>query len=249
MRQHVQQSGIRKRHGRALVLPEFKLVHRRWKMCAADKVKPLLHLVFVYEPCVLALALCGKEHVKVEFVELSLHGYLPYLLGYLVGHENHSRKRKIRIACALPFSFCPLFVGIRPVEYLLLDELAAVYCTERRSRKIKIVSRCYGQECFVAGVSRFLLLIFLNVKIRLGFFVGIIEQLSRIFTPCTEMILVKDNDIPVVGMDKLVLRLYTAVFVSPEQVLERTENNYRFRLVGISVRAVDVDFVVVSVLV
>ena len=196
-------------------------------MRSADKVKPLLNLVFIYKSCILALALCGEEYIEVKLVELSLHSYTPNFLGYLVGHENHSRQCKIRIPRTFPFGFGALFIGICPVEYLFLDELTAVYRAERRTRKIEIVPRRNRQECFVAGISRFLELIFLNIEIRLGFFIGIVEQLSRVLAPCAKMVLVKDYDIPVVRMDKLVLCLYTAVFVCAKQILKRTENNNR----------------------
>ena len=134
-------------------------------MCAAYKIKPLLHLVLEYEVGIFFFSLSLEEKIEVKLVELALQGNPPYIVGYLIGHHDHFRQGKIRIIGAFPISFSTLFVGICPVEYLLLDKLTAVDSAERRSRQIKIILRFDRQKALVYCVSRFLGLVFLHIEI------------------------------------------------------------------------------------
>ena len=227
MGQHIQQTCIGIGHRGTLVLSKLKIVNAGGEKIAADKLQPLLHFIFIYESCLFALSLCGEEHIQVKLVKFALQCYLTNFVGHFVCHHNHSRQGNIWIVCTYPRIFFTLFIGICPVEYLLLDKFTAVYSTERRSRQIEIIACGNGQEGFVICVSRFFRLIFFCIKIRFGFFIGIFKELFHILTPCAEMILVKDNYIPYFGMYKLIFRLDTAVFIGAEQVLKRTENNDR----------------------
>ena len=70
-----------------------------------------------------------------------------------------------------------------------------------------------GQECFVVGVARFLQLVLLRIEIGCFFIVRVFKQLLRIFAPCAEVLFIKDDQIPVVCVNKFVFRLDAAGFV------------------------------------
>ena len=199
--------------------------------------------------CFRTLAFCGEKYIEVELVELSLLCDLADTLRYLIRHKNHSRQRKVRIARTFPLMLGTLFVGVCPVIDLILDELAAVYCTERCTRQEQVMSRSNWEKALVVGIACFLLLVLLHIEVSVSLVVGIFKQLLGILTPCTEVVLVEDNNIPVIGVYELIFRLDTAVLVSAEQVLERAENNDRLRLISLAVGGVHVDLIVVSVLV
>ena len=152
MRQNIQQSCVGIRHRRTLVLSELQVVDTGGKICTSHQIKPLLDLVFIYKMCFRTLAFCGEKYIEVKHVELSLLCDLADTFGYLIGHKNHSRQRKIGIAQTFPLMLGTLFVGVCPVIDLILDELAAVYCTERCTRQEQVMSRSYGEKALVVGI-------------------------------------------------------------------------------------------------
>ena len=72
------------------------------------------------------------------------------------------------------------------------------------------------------SVARLFLLIFFKIEIVV-FFVELFKQAFGVFAPCTEMVLVEYDYIPICGVNKFVFRLYAARVVSTEQILKRTE--------------------------
>ena len=104
---------------------------------AADQIEPLLHVVLVFELRFGALADSGEEHVEIELVELSRAGHAGDGVGHLVGHEDHAGEGRIGVGLewvrARPLLLGLLLVGVRPVEDLVLDELAAGQRAEGRA--------------------------------------------------------------------------------------------------------------------
>ena len=249
MRQYIQQSCVGIRHRRTLVLSELQVVDTGGKICTSHQIKPLLDLVFIYKMCFRTFAFCGEKYIEVKLVELSLLCDLADTFGNLIRHKNHSRQRKIGIARTFPLMLCTLFIGVCPVIDLIFDKLAAVYCSERRTRQEQVMSRSNGEKALVIGITCFFLLVLLHIEVSVSLVVGIFKQLLGVFTPSSEVVLVEDNNIPVIGVYKLIFRLDTAILVSAEQVLERAENNDRLRLISLAVGGVHVDLIIVSVLV
>ena len=105
------------------------------------------------------------------------------------------------------------------------------------------------QEGFVIGVARFLRLVLLGIKVCIIFFVRVFKQFFRVFTPRAEVVLVKDDKVPVFSMDKLILGLNTTGLIGAQQVLEGTEHDNRLFLIRTGKLAVNVHMVTGSVLI
>ena len=131
--QDVEQADIGERHGRLLAQLQLVLCGRH--VLAAHEVEPHLDVVLELELGVLALPLCGEEHVEVELVRLGVQRDALDLLRHLVGEHDHARERCVRVITVggVPVSLGLLLVRVSPVEDLLLDKLAAVECAERGS--------------------------------------------------------------------------------------------------------------------
>ena len=159
---------------------------------------------------------CREEHVQVKLIELTLHGDLSNAVRDLIGQHDHSGQRQIGIAGTNPAVLCPLLIGVCPVIDLVFDKLAGVDGSERCAGQEQIVARRDGQEGFIISVVRLILLIFLLVEISFSFFIRIVKQFLSILTPCTKAILVKDDQIPIGGMDELILGLDAAVVIGTQ---------------------------------
>ena len=176
-----------------------------------------------------------EENVQIELVKFSLLCNPLYRFRDLIGQHNHTRKRGIGIdissLCLIirevrqmrPFFFATLLVRIGPVINLFLNELTGVQSTERRARQIQVILRRNREPRFIIGIAGivFRKVFFIRVFIRF-------EQLLRIVLPCTKMILIKNDEIPVGHMHPLIIRLNTAcILVHTKEILERTEADDR----------------------
>ena len=96
-----------------------------------NEVNPFLHIFLIDKRVVFGI----EKAVEVKLAELSLLGYLTYLVGQLIGKHHHLGERQIGIPAftVVPMVFCALLVGIRPVEYLFLDKFATGYGSEGRA--------------------------------------------------------------------------------------------------------------------
>ena len=114
-----------------------------------------MHLVLIYEASIVALTLCREECVEVKLVELALRCDHLQFIGQLVGHHHHSGQRSVGVVAIgiVPLCFCSLLVRICPVVYLLLDKLARVDGTERRTREVEVCTRGDGHITLVEVVQ------------------------------------------------------------------------------------------------
>ena len=231
MRQNIQKARIGIRHWRTPILTKLHIVYIGGQVGSANEIQPLLHLVFVNKPCVFPLVFGGKESIQVKFIEFPLHGDLTDAVGDAVGQHDHARQGQIRIARTYPIFLGALLVGISPVEDLIFDEFARIDGAERRTREKQIIACCNGQKGFIVGVSRFFHTVFFGIEIGRLLFVRIFKEFPCILTPRAEMILVKNHQIPIGGMDEFVFCLDTARFIRPEQILKRAEYHNRTGLV------------------
>ena len=88
-----------------------------------------------------------------------------------------------------------------------------------------------GQERFIDGVACFFALVLFKVEIVVLFF-ELFKKVFRVFAPCTEVVLVEYNDVPICGMDELVFRLDAARFICAEQILEGAEYDDGLRFIA-----------------
>jgi hypothetical protein len=219
-------------------------VDLRGQVSAADEVEPLLNVGLVRELGVLADALCLEELVEVELVELALIRNGDQLVRHLVGEQAHLRERPVRVPGVRMrdgvLGLGALLVGVGPVEDLLLDELTGCQRLERRARQVQVGAGSDRQEVVLVVAELVKLLVEGHEAVvvlggqflLLDLLVLTLEQLLGRLSPGTEVVLVEDHEVPVGGVDPLVLRLdEPGLPVSPEQVLERTEVDQRPSLV------------------
>ena len=219
MGQHVQKTGIRIRH-RRLLRTELQFVHRGLQIRATDQIQPFLHVILIFEMCVLAGAFSGEEHVQVKLIKFALFGNALDALRDFVCKHDHSRKSGVGIdAFAFPFGLGPLLIGIGPVINLLLDELTGIQRTERRAGEIEIISCGDRQPRFIVGVT--------GIVFGKVLFVGILVLLEQLFCavlPCAEVVLIENDEVPVRGVDPLVIGLDAAgLLVHAKEILKRAE--------------------------
>ena len=108
-----------------------------------------------------------------------------------------------------------LLVGVGPVEDLLLDELARRERLERGSRQVQVGAGGDWQEVVlvVAELVEFLVegheavVVLGGQLLLLDLLVLALEQLFSGLSPSAEVVLVEDDEVPVGGVDPLVLRL------------------------------------------
>ena len=225
VRQNIQKARIGIRHWRTPILTELHIVYIGRQVGSANEIQPLLHLVFVNKPCVFPLALGGKENIQVKFIEFPLHGDLADAVGNAVGQHDHARQGQIRIARTYPSFLGALLVGISPVEDLIFDEFARIDGAERRTREKQVIACCNGQKGFIIGIARFFHAIFFGIEIGRLLFIRIFKEFLCVLTPRAEMILVKNHQIPIGGMDKFIFCLDTARLVGTEQILKRAKHH------------------------
>ena len=210
-------------------------------MLTADEVKPLPHVRLVDKAGSVALPSGFKEGVEVELVELTLRSHREDVVGHLVGQQSHFRERPIGVAFTrvleLPASLGFLLVGVGPVENLLLNELTRRQSLEGCARQVEVGASGDRQElCLVTaqlvelgveGVQR--TIGELGSQLLVGYLLILtLEQCLGRFAPCTEVVLVKDDQVPVDGVNPLVLRLdQPGLLIPAKQVLERAEVHQR----------------------
>ena len=98
-----------------------------------------------------------------------------------------------------------------------------------------------GQEGFVVGVTGLFLLILLGIEVCSRFIVRVVKQLFGILAPRAKVVLIENDQIPIVCVDKLVLCLYATGLVGTQQILERTEHHNGLRLIGTGIFPVNID--------
>ena len=120
----------------------LQVLHRRGHVAAADDVQPLLHIALVFELGLCASARCLEKCVEIELIELAGAGDGQQFVRHLVGQQAHLRHCAVRVPLVrmLCREFSPgaLFVGVRPVEDLLLDKLARRQRPERRAGEVEV---------------------------------------------------------------------------------------------------------------
>ena len=200
--------------------------------------QPLLHFARMLDLGRLSFACGGEELVEVELVELSGGRDLADLIGHLIGHQHHTRQRLVRVlsVCRLPLLLGALFVGVCPVEDLLLDELAVGDRAERCARQEQVRARGDGQEIRVALFEALVdqLGDRVHVVVLLAL-VLLLEQFAGAVSPSTEVVFVEDDQIPVDRMNPLVTGFDAAGLVTAEEILERAEAHDRTGLVRVLV--------------
>ena len=97
------------------------------RVLAPDDVQPLLHVALVLELRAFARAGRSKELVEIELVELPGARNRQQLIRHLVRQQPHLRQRSVGVPLAGVLDgellLATLFVGVRPVEDLLFNEL------------------------------------------------------------------------------------------------------------------------------
>nr|WP_297102392.1 hypothetical protein [Tessaracoccus sp.] len=125
---------------------------------------------------------------------------------------------------------------------MLLDELTGCQRLERRARQVQVRASRDRQEVVlvVAELVEFLVegdeavVVLGGDLLLLDPLVLTLEQLLGRLTPSAEVVLVEDHQVPVGGVDPLVLRLdEPRLAVTPKQVLEGAEVHQWAGLVGI----------------
>ena len=237
MVKHAEESRVGVRQGR-LLSPELEIVHRRGLVGAPDEVEPLLHRVLEHELRFIAFTFCLEEGVEVEAVVLAAESHLANLVGHLVGEHDHARKRLVGVrlprVIVWPRLLGLLLVGVGPVEDLLLDELAGVERPEGRAREKEVVASHDGQVALVDLVSGVDVAdpcvdVLLRVPLVL---VLLLEERLGVLVPGAEVVLVEDDEVPVLLADPLVLGLDAPRPFASEEVLEGAEAYDRAGLIG-----------------
>ena len=198
---------------------------------------------------IVAFSLCREKDVQVKFVEFSLLGDLADAVRQAIGHQDHAGQGAVGIVVTAPVFLCPLLIGVGPVINLLLDEFAGVDGPEGRAGEVEVETGRDREPGFVHGVPGLFFLILLHIEIAVRLFIGIVKELFGPVTPGAEMVLVKDDEVPVDCMNKFVFRLDAAGFIGPQQVLEGAEDDNGPGFVGLGILLVDIQVVVMGVLI
>ena len=124
---------------------------------------------------------------------------------------------------------CPLFIRVCPVVNLILDKFTGIQRPKRRTGQIQIVHGCDGEERFIVGVATVIRIHILTVVAVL---VLLLKQLFGGIFPCSEVVLIKDHQIPVGGMYPLIFCLDAAGFpIHSQIILKRAKADDRAGLV------------------
>ncbi len=220
MLQHIQQAYIGIRHGRFLST-QLQIIHTGFQISTPNEIQPLLHFVFIDKASVRTFAFGREKYIQVKLVELSLHSDLTDTIRDAVSHHHHAGQCRIGISVTLPIFLCPLFIRVCPVVNLILDKLTGIQRPKRRTGQIQIIHGCDGEKSFIVGVATVILIHILTV---VAVFILLLKQLFGCIFPCSEVVLVKDNQIPVGGMYPLIFCLDTAgFFIHSQIVLKRAK--------------------------
>ena len=121
----------------------------------------------------------------------------------------------------LPIFLCPLFIRVCPVVNLILNKFTGIQCPKRCTGQIQIVHGCDGEKRFIVGVATVILI---HILIVVAVLVLLLKQLFGCILPCSEVVFIKDKQIPVGGMYPLVFCLDTAgFFIHSQIVLKRAK--------------------------
>ena len=208
---------------------ELEVVDLGWGVRAADDVEPLLDLALVLELSAGARTRGCEELIEVELVELALAGDRKQLIGHLVREQAHLRESPIRVplgrllVCELFLG--SLFIGVRPVEDLLFDELACGQRPEWCAREVEVGLGGDREEraLWFRQLGEVLIDLFqagrvLEPRLFLGDSVVLaLEQLLCCLAPRAEVVLIEDDKVTVDGVEPFVLRLDVAESVSTEE--------------------------------
>ena len=212
-------------------------------MGTADDVEPLLDIVLVLELGRGAGAGGFEEGVQVELVELALVGDRDQLVGHLVRKETHLGERPVGVPVVRvgvgELGLGSLFVGVGPVEDLLLDELARRQGFEGGAGEVQVGAGGDGEEVrlsageFVESLSE---LVEHGRVFGRDFLLGRVvvlplEQLLGVLPPGAEVVFVEDDEVPVDPVQPFVLG-FDAPALPAQQVLERAEVDKWSLLVG-----------------
>ena len=127
-----------------------------------------------------------------------------------------------------------LLIGVGPVEDLLHDELARVEGAEGRAGEEEVVAGHNRQVALVHLVSGVHLAdagVDVLLRVPLVLVLGLEERLG-VLVPRAEVVLVEDDEVPVLLAHPLVLRLDAPGAVAAQEVLEGAEADDRAGLVG-----------------
>ena len=215
MLQDIQQTYIGIRHS-GFLSTQFQIIHTGFQISTPNEIQPLLHLIFIDKASVRPFAFGREKHIQVKLVELSLHSDLTDTIRDAVSHHHHAGQCGIRIIVTFPMFLCPLFIRVCPVVNLILDKFAGIQRPKRRTGQIEIIHGCDGEERFIVGVATVIRIHILTVVAVL---VLLLKQLFGVFLPCSEMVLVKNNQIPVGGMYPFVFCLDAAGFPIHSQII------------------------------
>ena len=210
-------------------MPVLRLLDRLGRVPAADDVQPLLHVALVLELRVVARARRLEERVEVELVELAGAGDRQQLIRHLVGQQAHLRQRAVGIPLAGVLRgelfLGALFVGVRPVEDLLFDELARGQRLERRAGEVEVGLGRDGEELSLLlrkHTEVFVHLFQAGGVFELGLLLGdrvllTLEQLLGGLAPCAEVVFVEDHEVPLHLVEPFVLGLDVAAASRPSR--------------------------------
>ena len=135
---------------------------------SSDQIKPFLNFVLIFAVGICSFSFRGEEDVEIEFVEFAVHGHLFDAVRHLIGHQNHSRQRKIWVIGTFPILFGSLLIGIGPVVNLVFDEFSAVDGSEWGSGKEEIIIGRDRKEGFVVRITGIIVLVFAFLVSPLG---------------------------------------------------------------------------------
>ena len=184
-------------------------------------------------------AISGEKLIQVELIELAATGNGQQLIRHLVGKQAHLGQSSIRISLSrvmfFELVFSPLFIGVCPVENLLLDELAGGQCLERGAGEIEVSLGSDRQEfgLFLRKNRK----IFIHVcKAGAVFYPGLLyrdrilltlKQLLGGITPSTKVVFVEHHQIPIHCMQPFVVGLDIPGLVTTKKILKRAEIDNR----------------------
>ena len=137
---------------------------------------------------IFALTLGREKDIQVKLVKFALLGDLLDAVRDFVGQHDHPGQGGIGVVLAHPVLFGPLLVRVGPVVDLFLDKLAGVQRPEWRAGQVQIVHRGDGQPGFIVGIATIVFAQVLVVAVLV-----LLKQLTGVFFPGTEVVLVKDD--------------------------------------------------------
>ena len=152
-----------------------------------------------------------EELIEVKLVKLTLHCYFTDAVGQLVRHHHHAGQGGVRVVLSrktatlkvksrklfLETLFRFLFIGVRPVENLLFNELTRSDSTERGAAEIEIRTCSKRHQLLVVILNRLTLFFLAVLKENtlpfvylLNGYVLFVVKLFGTLAPCSEMVFV-----------------------------------------------------------